>query len=509
MNAKLNFARDLYDSYVINLEGMKASEDELLEHIQSIASFAWKCHTGYLRDNRLDKLLDSISVKKERIGLQETEDHSGRKHVIFVASTIYNVGGHTRIMLDWIATDVDRKYTIILTNQRIPIPEFVRSQNVRLFALDLESTLKQRALTLRKIVEEEKADLIVLNQHPNDVIPHVSLKSISVPIVYFNHADHVFWLGSGASDLVLDFRSDGRDCTQNRRRLPSEVLPYRVGIESVGKSKDELRSEMNLKEPKVLVTMASGYKFQKNQEVDFLNEFAGFLNRNKDVGLYVIGVCQDRLQGLSDLFEVPDNMHLLGELIDPRCYVQSADLFVEPYPMSSGLAMAEVAHLGIPIFWAYSTNKTIFKSGAYTVFFPDQKRACSTREQYFADLRSTIDDPNSLESLYENLNGFLSATTKDRWLIQLSEIYASVSARDRMDYEENVNTMSDDDARFSDFCSPNVWTVFDRFIRLTRKPLNWSHRMSLLKLWLRHKRPIGVRSLARFLWQEDGVARRS
>ena len=74
----------------------------------------------------------------------------------------------------------------------------------------------------------DASDLVVLHVHNNDVVPFLALAGMGrrrPPVVFVDHADHLFWLGARFADLIVNTRLSGhrlaarraafrqRDCT--------------------------------------------------------------------------------------------------------------------------------------------------------------------------------------------------------------------------------------------------------------------------------------------------------
>lgn len=144
------------------------------------------------------------------------------------------------------------------------------------------------AKELFKISESYKK--IILHIHPDDIIPILAFSNSKIinKIYFFNHADHVFWLGVTINCCVLELTESGKQISLLKRGIiNSEVLsiPISAEHEKIVESKINLKQKIesfkiDTKE-KNIFSMASSYKFEKILDYDFfefLNKLQNFLN---------------------------------------------------------------------------------------------------------------------------------------------------------------------------------------------------------------------------------------
>ena len=78
--------------------------------------------------------------------------------------------------------------------------------------------------------------MIILHIHCEDVIPVLAFADESglPPVLFLNHADHLFWLGTSVADLVLNLRDAATDITISRRGVEADrnfLLPTIVAAD--------------------------------------------------------------------------------------------------------------------------------------------------------------------------------------------------------------------------------------------------------------------------------------
>ena len=146
-------------------------------------------------------------------------------------TTSCKVGGHTRVVEKWInLAPCYQKHSVALLDQEGEIPQKlkdnIKNKNGELYIFNKDDDIFQKAIKLRELAS--KFEYVVLNIHMDDPTALVAFGSeeFSRPILFFNHADHLFWVGKSISDIILDFRTI-KSITKTRRNIEN---PYFLGI---------------------------------------------------------------------------------------------------------------------------------------------------------------------------------------------------------------------------------------------------------------------------------------
>ena len=83
-------------------------------------------------------------------------------------------------------------------------------------------TLKiERIKELIRLLTQESPDFLILYIHPNDVVvvPALCALPSKPPTIFFNHADHVFWLGRNIIDYLIEWREEGAKYSKKFRKI--------------------------------------------------------------------------------------------------------------------------------------------------------------------------------------------------------------------------------------------------------------------------------------------------
>ena len=132
------------------------------------------------------------------------------------------------------------------------------------------------------------------------------------PVLLFNHADHMFWIGQSVADIVIDFRKNA-SISKTRRNLS---CTFKLPIPSDFKDnvfKPFLFARRNLQldeKKKIIITSGSSFKYRpfgKFQYFDVLD----FILEKSDADLYVIGVGSKEKEWQELCGKYKNRLHLL------------------------------------------------------------------------------------------------------------------------------------------------------------------------------------------------------
>jgi hypothetical protein len=365
------------------------------------AGSAWMRHAGIHASPRLERLVRTIAPAGPtwRQPLRATGD---RPHVLHVLTQAYPTGGHTRWSDRIIRADRGRRHSVVLVAQgQAPIPGWLRrSVGVSGGTLDVlpAGGILQRAAALGRVVRE--TDLVLANIHPNDVASVLALADPRVrpPVAALNHADHTFWLGASAWDMLVDFRASGRRLAIRRRGAdPSReaILPLPVDPPRTAVSRADARRLLGIGPDEiVLLSAGSAWKFDPLElrgEPTFPEVLAPIVAADPRLRCFVLGPLN--VGRWADAARATDARLLaLGTRTDYELYQQAADIYLDPFPMGSGYSLLEPGSRGVPLL---TLDQWPTSAEVLTVDSPglgDERILVRDRDSYEASLRGLIDD---------------------------------------------------------------------------------------------------------------------
>ncbi len=394
--------------------------EELVERIMFLARFAWRNHPGYYADGRIENLLFNFGLKLDEYADAATAEKKRKSllpdlksiSILHLATELYQVGGHTRILYQFIKRHAVENQVIVLTSQcKKKLPQWFVDGigEIPVIILDELDSVFERAAVLRQIADLSQK--IMLYQHPWDAVPVIALSCKDAPPVLLeNHAHSWFWLGASIADMVIAHTSFHTLFTQIMRPVKNSwYLPFTQldDLQAITTPADKLQARERLGIPAdciCLITLGTAEKFIPNADYNFYATAHKIVERFDRVQLYVIGSAYD------DRYPVNrDKIHFLGYLADPDDYYRAADICLDALPQPSLGATLYATLIGMAC--------PMYKYGSGLVF---NSRNFSDTKLYDQHVGSVQNEEEYLEKL-----GFL---------IEHPEIRQQIAAEIRHDY---------------------------------------------------------------------------
>ena len=371
---------------ILDIKG-NIPENELIERISHLANFAWRNHSGFFSDGRIENILfsygknletcvDRGKIDKQLAGLlpDDKNDYS----IIHVATKLFGVGGHTRALYQFIKRHEGGRQLLILTGQsKQNVPEWFREgiENVKLLSLDSIGSTFERAYILRHLANRAKH--VVLYHHPDDVVPVIALShNTRPPVILLDHAHSWFWLGASIIDMVLAPSEFHKKFTLAKRPLKNVIYFPFTQLEDLdgGFSPDDklaAKKQLGLNPATLcMMTIGTTEKFVPNAHYNFYTTAKKIIKRFDTVELFVIGVQEN--SAIREKYNLHSTrIHFLGFVDDPTDYYKAADICLDalPQPSLGGTIYAALIGLACPMFKYGASNvfngKNLFTSSLY------------------------------------------------------------------------------------------------------------------------------------------------
>lgn len=409
-----------------------ASEEERLHWIQLIAFFAsWRAHPGRFVDGRLENEAVRIGERLVPESLPSFPTSAQEKRsprILHVATRLYAIGGHTRLINNWIKNDSQSCHSIVAIDQADTVVPTWLQQSVdatggQIYLFPQHPDLRKKAGWLR-LLARERADAVILHHHPDDVIPLVAFAVPGgPPVAVMNHADHVFWLGSAVADTVISIRGWAEKISRSRRFarhlafLPIPLSPSRREI-----SREEARHELGVAaDTQMLLSIGEAFKYVPSPRHNFYQTAQKILSRRSNIEIWMMGVSSmdaaDHVQGLSE------RIHLLGRIEDPAPYLAAADLYLEGFPYPSLTATLDSAAAGLcPVLMFSPSPQLTFSEDPG---FGGYVKNLENEEEYLLFLDELLLDPERRARLSDQVRtSMVKAHTGEQWRERLDELYS-------------------------------------------------------------------------------------
>jgi hypothetical protein len=343
--AEHNYAKGNFDAAAIDAA--------LAGHI------ATSTHCGIFGSPRLERML--VSMGRELNSKARVEParkaSTAIRTVLHVATEVHINGGLTRMISRWIAADRKRTNSLALTQHRGPIPQHlsdaVANSGGRIHHINHRIGGQFTwARELRTLAQDY--DAVVLHIFCEDVIPLLAFAEpeLSPPVLLLNHADHLFWLGSGISHAVLNLRDAARDLAEHRRGIEPKrnlLLPTIIDPTIRMRTRAEAKQAIGLDPNRtLLLSVARAAKYATMNGVTYADMHVPLLLRHPKAELLVVGAFEPE-DWKPAIRATGGRIQPLPTKVDPRPYFEAGDIYVDSYPFVSSTSMMEAAGYGLPL----------------------------------------------------------------------------------------------------------------------------------------------------------------
>lgn len=391
----------------------KQNYEETLKWASAAAQSASYHHIGRFSDARLETVVLEVGEKLDLLSLNQnasdpvikfTKVNSSRKQVLHIVTTVYEVGGHTRLIKNWVNAYPEYTHSLLITNPiSTGIPNFLAETILQnggkliTFAPEIDLLIKARQL---REIASNNFDYVILHHHPNDVIPIAALAKEGLPpVALVNHADHVFWLGSSIADLVVDFCPHGEQLSRERRfARHTTVVPYLNDINVPKVTRAEARRKLGISDNSVvLISIGSSYKYKPILTHNFFKTASKIIEKETEAHLYLIGLTDDQGTGIL----ANKRIHFCGVVNDPSLYQIAADIYLDGFPLGGGLASIECVLAGACPVFAYSPLPLF--TASRLLEFDGAVEILKTESEYIDKVSELINDSQLRKDIAEKL----------------------------------------------------------------------------------------------------------
>jgi glycosyltransferase involved in cell wall biosynthesis len=405
--------------------------DAAAGYCQIAGMHAWMNPVGLFGSDELEALLGRLSTRLPA-------DPSGRRplgparNVLHVATQVYQTGGSTQAIASWMEQDTGRRHRVCITRQgpvEIP-PKIVERLQAGSDLLCLDARpggLLARSAALRAAAAD--ADVVVLHLHPCDVVASIAFAAAAdpPPVVYVDHADHVFWLGRNVAHLLLSMRDSGRALAMSRRGIAAErcfVMPRPLRVAQRSVERAEAKRRLGLPLDRVLVvTAADGSKYRPVGQPAFLDLVVGLMSRHPDMIFRAAGPAPEG-DWAAAAAATGGRLRALGRLPDPSLLQQAADVYLDSFPFSSLTSLLEAGAFATPVVTYRGHPAECHVLGADTRGLHDHMLCPASVDEFQRDMSELLSAPERRTQLGDRTRRAIVDTHSGAgWRASVAELY--------------------------------------------------------------------------------------
>lgn len=316
---------------------------------------------GELRRKNFDGFYADSDVEEYLVSDIKTEDVQIAKSfarpvilggkVLVLATSLYDRGGHTQVLLTWLREMQN------VASHRLVITEMIAEQcSKQLAEIDVE-VIVLKSSGLRAMYEilalGRDCQMVVLHIHPYDIVSALSARKFSdigLPVVFYNHADHVFTYGITEANLVCEISDYGESINRNTSRAKGVRRRIGVPISSVElpKMEESHHDEAISSTPRIVLTAGGAYKYSPEGEFLLADFIDVLLASQSNVEFVFVGPTGDEGWWGSRRKNWGGRVRFLGLLPKDiyRRELSRATVYLDSYPVTGGTAFPEALAAG-------------------------------------------------------------------------------------------------------------------------------------------------------------------
>lgn len=470
---KRNFAE--FDHYVQRAQGYLAQGElaAAAAHCAIASHVATQNHCGIFWSPRLEKVLTDIGRQLQPAGPARARPRE-IKRVLEVCTQVSAVGGHTKMLCQWVKADAGREHALVLTQHRGPTPAFVHETFEASSGMRVEQ-LNHRpggqiewAMRLREIAKD--FDVVILHTHCEDTLPVIAFADTEKhpPVLVLNHADHLFWYGPSVCHLSINLRDAAQDLAIGRRGIAPErniLMPTLAEGIVRKRSREDAKRELGI-DPDTIVMMSAARrpKYRTMHGVTFADIHAPVLEKHPNAMLLIVGAGEPE-DWAPVKARFGDRLRSLPEQANPKLFFEAADIYVDSYPFVSSTSLMEAAGFGLPLvtIFTYPEASRIF--GINHVALVGNVMQATSFDQYRDMLSQLIGDAALRERLGSSAR---EAVQREHnlpgWMRWLEAVYARALELPALDNRAMLATIEqpafgEPDCRHEDIFGGNWPTV--------------------------------------------------
>lgn len=288
------------------------------------------------------------------------------KKIGFLATEIYDTGGHTKCIKDLIVSlSNDYEQILFLSKKSASIDNAPISYNIikkyaQIYGVDSNLLfLKKKCKDFCNKIISSNIKTLLVYIHPDDVFGTAVLaylkNTTDIKIIYFNHASHFPVLGMSFSDIILEGMPTTEKVTHEQRHFTNTKI---IGLQSLPKGKtiyysnDKLQNLRNNLEIKAdeFVTMSGGssYKFfDKENNSAYFEMIKNLLKKEPKLKHVIISQFNSKQNStirriFSNCPKLKNRIVFVPYQTNFDKYFQMADVFIDSFPVSSALTQIDL-----------------------------------------------------------------------------------------------------------------------------------------------------------------------
>lgn len=356
--------------------------------------------------------------------LADLKTFSAQPKILFLATQLYDIGGHTKLLLNMISLfSGDTSTCLICTNSHGNASDYapltikkIKNTTCNYFEIDKNLDAIGRITAIQNMILRSRPTTIISFLHMDDSYAFIALDSLrrasNFDFIYLNHADHTFALGTYLADTILTRNKNGRPIAPYLKNRKTIHLPFLL-------SNDQSQEEFSADAKKMLcckhmlpadskISLSSGpkHKFTKNY-FTFLKKL---LRENVELHhILITNVTENEKESiLKEMKEAAERIRILDFTTNFDAYVQISDIFVDSFDQGAALTLVDCMRLQTPIIARKNTKNPVLSFEDYLP--PGYKYVATCDEQMLKMCSQLLNDDSAYKEAQKVCFDFFKIT---------------------------------------------------------------------------------------------------
>ena len=412
-----------------------------VKDIQSVASLSKRCLLAYEAAQfavaHTTDIFASDVIEKtflelaQKISIPLPEEYE-KDTVLHVMTEAYTAGGHTRCVERWIAQFPEHRHSCVVLRQNDRFPEQLRAvveeSGGRMIFYDPKAFMVERAKELRVLAS--RFERVILHIHMDDPIALIAFgtEEFTRPIVFFNHADHAFWLGVSISDHVADLNLYRQKISLEQRQVK---ISTKLGIPMEPKElyalvRYEARQRLSIPQDKLVIfSGGQATKYHPIGSPNFFHVVSDLIEYDRNIIFYIAGPRAGSVFWPELKKKYPNNIFMVGTLdyhTEFMPFLAASDLVLDSYPVGGETFLIDAIRAGRPVLTLCSAMQSDF--------ITQSMACCQTYEEFLHKAKHVLKDSAYAQALYNDVyTRWKEETDPEIWREKCREIYAALPER--------------------------------------------------------------------------------
>jgi len=358
--------------------------------------------------------------KKKNIKMNDIKIEFSQPKVLILNSEIYDTGGHTELALRYIEAFKD-EYLIDFylttigksSNESAPVKsKFIKKIVNNYYESPQNLGFDEKVIELYHYIINQNITTIYVNMHMFDTVACAVLgvlkKYTNINIIFWNHGDHWYSLGTDFADIILTRIQNCQAITPYLKDKKNIVQPpFLESSNEINKYSEidinKIKEVLNIPVG-AFITMTGCGLGKLNDEYFAL--IKNILDKNENVyHLFICTMKDKKKREIKDkIGKNKERLIIINFVPNFDFYIQLSDLYVDSFPQGSALTLVDCIKHAKPV--VIKVNKTEPIKSFEEYLYKDYEFACETSKLMEEKIYELINDKEKYKQISNKVRAF-------------------------------------------------------------------------------------------------------